>query len=125
MKGPAGLSGRIRGLVAVLIVAGCASVLPEADQGVLDFSPPPVNLHPGRLVRLNGQILSWSDARPSFSVDPGEHEITVATFIGGPRNVGRNQPATTQADPGLVTIDVKPGKRYRIASRLTEEPGEW
>ena len=54
MKGPAGLSGRIRGLVAVLIVAGCASVLPEADQGVLDFSPPPVNLHPGRHMITQG-----------------------------------------------------------------------
>lgn len=105
-------------------MAGCASTLPEADPGILDVSPPPINLYPARLVRIDGHNVSSSDARPCFWVDPGVHEITVAAFVGGPLSVGRDQPATTRAEPGVVTIEVEAGRRYRIASRLTGKRGD-
>ena len=125
MTGPAGLSVRNPGLVAVLLVAGCASMLSEADQEILDFSRPPTNLYPESLVRHNGEVVSSSDACSGLRVEAGKHEIAVAAFIGGPLNVGRDQPATTQADPGLATIDVKTGTRCRIAARLIVKRGEW
>lgn len=112
-------------LISVVTLAACASARPDSNQAILDFSRPPSNLHPARLIRLNGQNVNAPITRTSFWVDPGTHEIVVAAGINDPMQVGRNPAGRTGPDPGLVTIEVEAGKRYRIATRVIDQRGAW
>ncbi len=112
-------------LISVVMMTACASGRPDSNQAILDFSRPPTNLHPARLVRLNGQNVNAPITRTSFWVDPGTHEIVVAAGINDPMQVGRNPAGRTGPDPGLVTIEVEAGKRYRIATRVLDQRGSW
>lgn len=112
-------------LLAAVTLTACASARPGQDQAVLDFSRPPSNFHPARLVRLNGQNINAPITRTSFWVDPGSHEVVVAAGINDPMQVGRNPAGRTGPDPGLVTIEVEAGKRYRIATQVIDARGAW
>lgn len=118
----------IRNMLAtwvVLTVTACASLLPTEDQAILDFSPPPSSLQPARLLRLNGVNIGMFDSRSSFWVDAGVHKIKVSCLACGPFYSGRNVQSTARTDPGIVTIEVEPGKRYRIATMVTDKNRSW
>lgn len=96
-----------------------------ANQAVLDFARPPSQLHPARLVMLNGRNVNAPISRTSFWVDPGKHEIVIAAGIGDSMQVGTTPTRRGSTDPGRVTIDVEAGKRYRIAARVLDQRGLW
>ena len=104
--------------IAMLIACTSSSPLVHSNSephGILDFrNPPRPQFSPARLIVLDGQNIS--QARPTYRVRPGEHEIVIVASINtttGIAGSARNQ------GQGKVTITVEQGKRYRIAAEAT------
>ena len=93
-------------------------------KGILDFSVPPNQLYPARLVGLDGKNINAPVTKSSFWVEPGDHEITVTAMIDDPMRVGTLN-VRRKTDPGKVVITVEAGKRYKIAAQVTDEKGNW
>ena len=93
-------------------------------KAILDFSVPPNELYPARLVGLDGKNINAPITKTSFWVEPGEHSITVAAAIDASMGVGTID-IEHKTDPGTVTIVVEAGKRYKIAAQATDHKGNW
>jgi len=93
-------------------------------KAILDFAVPPNQLHPARLVELDGENINAPITKTSFWVEPGEHTITVTAAISDRMRVGTIN-VERKTDPGTVTIVVEAGKRYKIAAQVTDERGNW
>lgn len=112
--------------VAILLIGTSAwAEEGQAGKAVLDFSKPPSQLYSARLVRLDGNNVNAPVTRTSFWVEPGVHEIVVAAAITDPMKVGRGPRRQSGEDPGKTTIEVKAGKRYKIAAMTTDAKGNW
>jgi len=113
----------------ILIMALAATGLAWAEGGtegkaILDFSMPPNQLSPARLVGLDGKNISAPISKTSFWVEPGDHNITVTAAIDESMGVGTID-IQHKTDPGTVTITVEAGKRYKIAAQATDNKGNW
>ncbi len=114
-------------LLAAGMLAGCSSTGERlSGQAVLDFSRPPNQFYPARLVMLNGQNVNAPASRSSFWVDPGIHEIVIAAAISTDTRITSGPTRRHQgADPGRTTIEVEAGKRYNIGAQVINESGDW
>ncbi|MDH3916082.1 MAG: hypothetical protein OEU49_04700 [Chromatiales bacterium] len=115
--------------LTVLIMALAITGLAWAEGGtegkaILDFSMPPNQLSPARLVGLDGKNISAPITKTSFWVEPGDHSITVTAAIDESMGVGTIN-VEHKTDPGTVTITVEAGKRYKIAAQATDNKGNW
>ena len=104
--------------IAMLLACTSSSPLVHSNSephGILDFrNPPRPQFSPARLIVLDGQNIN--QARPTYRVRPGEHEIVIVASINtatGISGSARNQ------GQGKVTITVEQGRRYRIAAEAT------
>ncbi|KPK60296.1 MAG: hypothetical protein AMJ59_06890 [Gammaproteobacteria bacterium SG8_31] len=112
-------------LLAALAATGLAWAEGDAEgKGILDFSTPPNELYPARLVGLDGKNIDLGPTRTSYWVEPGDHEITVTALIDDSMQVGTID-VQRKTDPGTVTITVEGGKRYKIAAQVTDHKGNW
>jgi hypothetical protein len=95
--------------------------------GILDFSRPPNELVPARLVVVDGTNVNASVTRTSFWVSPGVHEIVVAAAISMEDSIGLRPNRSKESGESSkdVTIEVKEGMRYKIAGRLLDHRGNW
>lgn len=109
-----------------MTIAGCAATQ-EATQGkaVLDFSRPPNEFYPARLVVLDGKNINAPISKTSFWVTPGTHEIVVAAGIDSAVTVKTAPNRSAGSDPGRMIIQVEAGKRYNIGAQLINERGDW
>lgn len=112
--------------VLVILLGGCAAAgQSAAGRAVLDFSRPPNQFFPARLVVLNGTNVNAPMSRSSFWVDPGVHEIVIAAAIDDRTLVSRPANRSAGTDPGRTTIEVEAGKRYNIGAQLINDSGDW
>ncbi len=104
----------------ITMLLACTSSSPlvhsnSEPHGILDFrNPPRPQFSPARLIVLDGQNIN--QARPTYRVRPGEHEIVIVASINtatGISGSARNQ------GQGKVKITVEQGRRYRIAAEAT------
>jgi len=124
------ISGFTRALasvaVLVILLGGCAAAgQGTANQAILDFSRPPNQFYPARLVVLNGQNVNAPISRSSFWVDPGVHEIVISAAINQRAGVSAPTNRSAGTDPGRTTIEVEAGKRYNIGAQVINERGDW
>lgn len=112
-------------LLTALAATGLAWAEGDSEgKGILDFSTPPNQLYPARLVGLDGKNVNMGINRTSYWVEPGDHEITVTALIDDSMGVGTID-VQRKTDPGTVTITVEAGKRYKIAAQETDHKGNW
>lgn len=114
--------------IAILVVflGGCAAAgQSAADRAVLDFSRPPNQFYPARLVVLDGTNVNAPPSKSSFWIDPGVHEIVIAAAIDDRTLVSRPANRSAGTDPGRTTIEVEAGKRYNIGAQLINDRGDW
>lgn len=113
-------------VVTPLTIAGCSATR-EATQGkaVLDFSRPPNEFYPARLVVLDGKNVNAPISKTSFWIEPGTHEIVVAAGINSNVTVKTAPNRSGGPDPGLMVVEVEAGKRYNIGAQLINERGDW
>ncbi len=102
-------------------------VKPSEPHGILDFSRPPNELVPARLVVIDGTNVSGNMSRTSFWVSPGVHEIVVAASISMEDSVGLRPNRSKESGESSkdVTIEVEEGQRYKIAGRMLDRQGNW
>lgn len=114
-------------LAAIGLLAGCSTAGDRlSGQAVLDFSRPPPQFFPARLVMLDGNNLNAPVSRSSFWVEPGVHEIVIAAAIDTQTRVTAGPTRRNQnTDPGRTTIEVEAGKRYNIGAQVINERGDW
>ena len=110
----------------VILLGGCASAgQSAAGKAVLDFSRPPNQFYPARLVVLDGDNVNAPISRSSFWVDPGVHEIVISAAIDDRTLVSAPANRSAGTDPGRTTIEVEAGKRYNIGAQLINDRGDW
>lgn len=124
------ISGFTRALasvaVLVILLGGCAAAgQSAAGKAVLDFSRPPNQFYPARLVVLDGNNVNAPASRSSFWVEPGVHEIVIAAAIDDRTLVSGPVDRSAGTDPGRTTIEVEAGKRYNIGAQVINERGDW
>ncbi len=116
---------RILVLLTALLATGLVWAEGDSEgKGILDFSTPPNELYPARLVGLDGKNIDMGINRTSYWVEPGDHQITVTALIDDSMSVGTIN-IQKKTDPGTVTITVEAGKRYKIAAQATDHKGNW